>query len=58
LLLTISIICLLVASTQAAIPYEYFPNRSEADGETPGAKIPNCIHQRGFNCYACGPDTE
>jgi len=37
LLLTISLICLLVASTQAAVPFEYFSNMSEADGETPGA---------------------
>jgi len=27
----------LVASTQAAVPFEYFSNMSEADGETPGA---------------------
>jgi hypothetical protein len=57
LLLTISLICLLVASTQAAIPYEHFPERSDNDGETPGVLIPNCIHQRGFRCRACGPDT-
>jgi hypothetical protein len=27
------------------------------DGEIPAAKIPNCIHQRGYECFACGPDT-
>jgi len=37
LLLTILLICLFAASTKAAIPYEYFPNRSVPDGETPGA---------------------